>query len=68
MLMDELLESLSRLDLRPKGQSDVREGLRTFLTRALSADLKYLGAYRAWREAVKALDRFRHAFNLPRIV
>jgi AcrR family transcriptional regulator len=50
-LMDELLESLSRLDLRPKGASNIREGLRGFLTRALSADLQYLGAYRAWREA-----------------
>jgi AcrR family transcriptional regulator len=51
VLMDELLESLSRLDLRPKGPSNIREGLRGFLTRALSADLQYLGAYRAWREA-----------------
>jgi AcrR family transcriptional regulator len=51
VLMDELLESLSRLDLRPKGKSNIRDGLRAFLTRALSVDLKYLGAYRAWREA-----------------
>jgi AcrR family transcriptional regulator len=51
VLMDELLESLDRLDLRPKGTSNIREGLRGFLTRALSADLQYLGAYRAWREA-----------------
>ncbi len=49
--MDELLESLSRLDLRPKGASNIREVLRGFLTRAFSADLQYLGAYRAWREA-----------------
>ena len=33
VLMDELLESLSRLDLRPKGASNIREGLRGFLTR-----------------------------------
>jgi AcrR family transcriptional regulator len=51
VLMDELLESLSGLDLRPKGGSNIREGLRGFLTRALSTDLEYLGAYRAWREA-----------------
>jgi AcrR family transcriptional regulator len=51
VLMDELLESLSRLDLRPKGTSNIRQGLRGFLARALSADLQYLGAYRAWREA-----------------
>jgi AcrR family transcriptional regulator len=54
VLMDELLESLSRLDLRPKGVANIREGLRGFLTRALSADLQYLGAYRAWREAAIA--------------
>jgi hypothetical protein len=50
--MDELLERLSRLDLRPKTTSNIREGLRAFLSRALSTDLHYLGAYRAWREAV----------------
>jgi AcrR family transcriptional regulator len=52
VLMDELLERLSRLDLRPKTTSNIREGLRAFLSRALSTDLHYLGAYRAWREAV----------------
>jgi len=51
VLMDELLENLSRMDLRPKGTANIRLGLRGFLTRALSADLQYLGAYRAWREA-----------------
>lgn len=50
-LMDELLERLSRLDLRPKGGSDTRAGLRAFLLRAISTDLQYLGAYRAWQEA-----------------
>jgi AcrR family transcriptional regulator len=52
VLMDELLESLSQLDLRPKGTPDIREGLRQFLARAFSSDVHYLGAYRAWREAV----------------
>jgi AcrR family transcriptional regulator len=52
VLMDELLERLSRLDLRPKTTSNIREGLRAFLSCALSTDLHYLGAYRAWREAV----------------
>jgi AcrR family transcriptional regulator len=51
-LMDELLENLSQLDLRPKATSDVREGLRNMLSRAFSGDLQYLGAYRAWQEAV----------------
>jgi AcrR family transcriptional regulator len=51
VLMDELLESLNRLDLRPKGASKIRAGLREFLARALAADVQYLGAYRAWCEA-----------------
>ncbi len=51
VLMDDLLEGLSRLDLRPKGAADIRAGLRNLLTRAFSTDLHYLGAYRAWQEA-----------------
>jgi AcrR family transcriptional regulator len=52
VLMDQLLEDLSQLDLRPRGGSNIREGLRTFLGRALATDIRYAGAYRAWREAV----------------
>jgi AcrR family transcriptional regulator len=51
-LMDELLEALSRLQLRPQATADIRAGLREMLGRAFSADLRYLGAYRAWQEAV----------------
>ncbi len=51
VLMDDLLEGLSRLDLRPKGAADIRTGLRTLLARAFSTDLQYLGSYRAWQEA-----------------
>jgi len=50
-LMDELLEKLSQLDLRPKAAPDVRAGLRELLSRAFSHDLRYLCAYRAWQEA-----------------
>ncbi|MEJ7810009.1 MAG: helix-turn-helix domain-containing protein [Gemmatimonadaceae bacterium] len=53
-LTDELLESLGRLDLRPSAGGDVRVGLREMLARALSSDLRYLGAYRAWQEAALA--------------
>jgi AcrR family transcriptional regulator len=52
VLMDDLIEGLSRIDLRPKGAADIRAGLRNLLTRAFSTDLQYLGAYRAWQEAV----------------
>lgn len=51
-LMDELLEKLNQLDLRPKAVTDVRTGLRELLSSAFSHDLRYLGAYRAWEEAV----------------
>jgi AcrR family transcriptional regulator len=51
-LMDELLEKLSQLELRPRAGGDVRAGLRELLSVAFSHDLRYLGAYRAWQEAV----------------
>jgi AcrR family transcriptional regulator len=51
VLMDDLLDKLSRLDLRPRATPDVRASLRAFLSRAFATDLRYLGAYRAWQEA-----------------
>jgi AcrR family transcriptional regulator len=60
-LMDELLHYLGRLDLRPQSAAPspgappsgdaIRAGLRALFSTAFSADLRYLGAYRAWREA-----------------
>jgi len=50
-LMDELLENLSGLDLRPQSAADVRAALHGILSRAFSHDLRYLGAYRAWQQA-----------------
>ncbi|HXZ43160.1 MAG TPA: helix-turn-helix domain-containing protein [Terriglobales bacterium] len=50
-LMDELLGHLGRLELRPKSGGGIRTGLRELLSRAFATDLRYLGAYRAWREA-----------------
>jgi AcrR family transcriptional regulator len=52
VLMDELLEGLSQLNLRPEARGDARAALRELLARAFSRDLRYLGAYRAWQEAV----------------
>lgn len=51
-LMDELLEKLSQLDFRPVGAVNVRALVHDLLSRAFSHDLRYLGAYRAWQEAV----------------
>ena len=53
-LMDDLLEQLSQLDLAPASAADPRSALRDLLTRAFARDLHYLGAYRAWQEAVLA--------------
>jgi hypothetical protein len=49
--MDELLEKLSQLKFRPGAGKDVQAGIRELLSRAFSHDLRYLGAYRGWREA-----------------
>ena len=51
VLMQELLEQLSQVDLRLDVKGGVRTGLRELLRRAFSRDLRYLGAYRAWQEA-----------------
>jgi AcrR family transcriptional regulator len=51
-LMNELLEKLSQLNLRPAADFDARAGLDHLLSHAFSTDLQYLGVYRAWQEAV----------------
>jgi AcrR family transcriptional regulator len=51
-LMDDLLEKLSRLDFRPQTGANARAVVHELLSRAFSHDLRYLGAYRAWQEAV----------------
>jgi hypothetical protein len=50
--MDELLDKLSGLDLQPQTAPDPRTMLHTLLSSAFAHDLHYLGAYRAWQEAV----------------
>jgi AcrR family transcriptional regulator len=52
VLMDELLEKLSQMKFRPGAGKDVEAGIRELLSRAFSHDLRYLGAYRGWQEAV----------------
>ncbi len=51
-LMDELLEHINRLDLRPEAAADLQRALRDLLAHAFAGDLHYLGACRAWEEAV----------------
>lgn len=74
-LTDELLARIEGLDLRvPIEFTDVRAGLRAVLSRALSSDLQYLGAYRAWREAMlgdedlTARHRAIHAWTTERVL
>jgi AcrR family transcriptional regulator len=52
VLMDDLLDGLSRIDLQPGAMNDIRAGIRRLLSHAFSHDFRYLGAYRAWQEAV----------------
>jgi AcrR family transcriptional regulator len=52
VLMDQLLEGLEQLDLRPRGAASIRLALRELLQSAFTRDLAYAGAYRAWREAI----------------
>jgi AcrR family transcriptional regulator len=72
-LMDELLEKLSQLDFRPRGVTDVRAVVHELLARAFSHDLRYLGAYRAWQEAVLSDPDFArkqveiHAWTTARV-
>lgn len=51
-LMDELLGKLSQLDFSPGTATNIRAVIHELLARAFSHDLRYLGAYRAWQEAV----------------
>ena len=52
VLMDDLLDGLSRIEFRPQAASDMRTTIRILLARAFERDLHYLGAYRAWQEAI----------------
>jgi len=51
-LMNDLLIGLSRLDLSTEAGAHPRAILIELLTRGFESDLRYLGAYRAWQEAV----------------
>jgi AcrR family transcriptional regulator len=55
-LMDDLLIGLSRLPLEGAPGQNPRDLLYELLRRGFEQDLSYLGAYRAWREAVLGDD------------
>jgi AcrR family transcriptional regulator len=54
VLMENFLTAMSQLSLEPRAGSHPRELLRGLLGRAVTTDRRYLGAYRAWREAMLA--------------
>lgn len=60
-LMDELLAAMGQLSLRPNYTGDVRASLRDLLARGFSNDLRYLGAYRAWEEALLSDPQMAHS-------
>ena len=51
-LMNDLLGALGELSLEPRPGQDARAILRDLLQQAFERDVRYLGAYRAWREAL----------------
>jgi AcrR family transcriptional regulator len=51
-LMNDLLVGLSELSFEPRPGQEPRAILHDLLQRAFEQDLRYLGAYRAWREAL----------------
>ena len=63
VLIDELLRRLEAIRLSLEGAPDVRSGIRRLLEAGFRADLEYVGAYRAWREAT-ANDRALARRNL----
>jgi AcrR family transcriptional regulator len=53
-LMNELIQRLNVLDLRPAGGANVQSGLREFLAAVFRVDVAYFGVVRAWQEAALA--------------
>jgi AcrR family transcriptional regulator len=51
-LMNDLLGALGQLSFEPRPGQDARGILSDLLQQAFEQDLRYLGAYRAWREAL----------------
>jgi AcrR family transcriptional regulator len=51
VLMSDFLERLAALQLTPQSGTDMRSGLREFLSAVFRTDIEYSGVVRAWREA-----------------
>ena len=76
VLMDQLVGRLAevRLDLHLDASTDVRGALHKVLAQAFDRDLEFLGAYRAWQEAILAdrdlatQDAALHAWTRHRVL
>jgi AcrR family transcriptional regulator len=72
VLMDDLLQKLERVDMRPAVDS-LRGAIEVVLRAGLATDLAYAGAYKAWREArlsdrrLAALDGRIRAWTTARL-
>jgi AcrR family transcriptional regulator len=53
VLMNELLQKLEQIDMQPRGGL-LRDRIEDVLRAGATADLAYMGAYRAWKEAILA--------------
>ncbi len=51
-LMEDLLAALSEINFEPVEDAHPREVVRSLLTAAFARDLRFIGAVRAWQEAV----------------
>jgi AcrR family transcriptional regulator len=56
VLMNELIQRLSEVELRPTESANAKAGLRELLTAVFRADLEYFGVIRAWQEATLTDD------------
>jgi len=73
VLMNEFLQKLEQIEMRPRGNGDLKSGIENVLRAGLATDLAYAGAYRAWREAMlsdrqlAALDERVRAWTTGRL-
>jgi len=51
VLMNELMERLAALELRPRPDEDMQSALRDFVAALFRTDLEHYGVIRAWHEA-----------------
>ncbi len=72
VIMNELLRKLEQIDMQPQ-EGELRDRIESVLRAGLTVDLAYVGAYRAWKEAIlvnpklAALDEGVRAWTTARL-